>query len=462
MTAAMPVVVHGPMGLRSGKHGEANDRTISRGVLVAVVGAILLGEMRGPARAADATPMDGLERITLSQALARARAQNPTVIVARQEIERAEGLLREARAAELPTLVGTGLYTRLDHDRFVTQANGSQTKIGAVNQWNGSLTLTVPVLVPTTWSGVSRARDTRNQAGSDLADVSRALCATVARAYLGVVLAKRQVAVAERARDNARAHFDFARTRLNGGVGNSLDDVRAEQELRTDEAAVANANTSVSRARAALAAALSSDHPLDVADEVDLPAPPTAVRAADQAASTRADVEARRVRLTGAHHARENLWTLYSPYLVANGQAFVQDLGSAFQPRQGWQAQLLLTLPFYDGGVRAGERRVRDAQEAEAQAQLDAAVREVANEVRTAFEVVVQQDQSLTAAREAARLARRAAELANLAYRAGATTNLELVDAERRARDAETQAALAEDASREARLDLLLATGAFP
>ena len=41
-------------------------------------------------------------------------------------------------------------------------------------------------------------------------------------------------------------------------------------------------------------------------------------------------------------------------------------------------------------------------------------------------------------------------------------TNIEVIDAERQARDAESQVALAEDAARQARLDLLVATGAFP
>jgi hypothetical protein len=57
---------------------------------------------------------------------------------------------------------------------------------------------------------------------------------------------------------------------------------------------------------------------------------------------------------------------------------------------------------------------------------------------------------------------KRAATLADQADRAGATTNLELVDAERRARDAASAAALAEDSARRARLDLLLASRSFP
>jgi outer membrane protein TolC len=55
-----------------------------------------------------------------------------------------------------------------------------------------------------------------------------------------------------------------------------------------------------------------------------------------------------------------------------------------------------------------------------------------------------------------------ALELANQAYRAGATSNLELIDAERRARDAATTAVIAEDAVRQANLDLLSAAGRFP
>jgi outer membrane protein len=69
---------------------------------------------------------------------------------------------------------------------------------------------------------------------------------------------------------------------------------------------------------------------------------------------------------------------------------------------------------------------------------------------------------SLAAATNAARLAKSALELATLAYQAGATTNIEVIDAERRARDAETAAAVAEDNARQARVDLLAATGRFP
>ncbi len=48
------------------------------------------------------------------------------------------------------------------------------------------------------------------------------------------------------------------------------------------------------------------------------------------------------------------------------------------------------------------------------------------------------------------------------AFQAGATTSLDVTDAERTARDADSAAVIAEDAVRQSRLDLLTAVGRFP
>jgi outer membrane protein TolC len=65
--------------------------------------------------------------------------------------------------------------------------------------------------------------------------------------------------------------------------------------------------------------------------------------------------------------------------------------------------------------------------------------------------------------------AQRAAEQANevvritdIAFREGATTNIEVIDAQRQARDAETAVAIAAHSVRRARLELLAAAGRFP
>jgi outer membrane protein TolC len=169
-----------------------------------------------------------------------------------------------------------------------------------------------------------------------------------------------------------------------------------------------------------------------------------------------------RERAETARKAVRDSYAEYLPVLTGVVQPFYQNPATLTLPTTGWQAQLLLTIPLFDGGNRYGLKHERDAVQEQAKTRLDAALRQARSEVRVAFEAVQRADDALAQAREASKLAQEALELSQLAYRAGATSNIEVVDAERRARDAETDAAVAADSSRQARLDLLAAAGRFP
>jgi outer membrane protein TolC len=394
-----------------------------------------------------------LVRVTWQQALERAFKQNASVIVAGQEISRASALVREARAAWLPTLTGNGNYVRLNTPHYFEGP--------AVNIWGANLALTVPIVSPTAWANDAHAQDNRDIAAVNATDVRRQLGVAVGRTYLTVLLQHRQLEVAVRARETAFAHYDYAHTRLNLGLGNGVDDARAEQQLRTDEAQVKNAQTALVRAQSALAVLLSEEDLVDAADEVVLPGAPAVDAAVADARARRPDVRALQSRRVASEHLRRDDWVYYAPSLLAQAEAFRQTV-TPLQPGTGWQASLVLSIPFFDGGFRYGVQRERQASDEEARAQLDGLLRQVSVEVRTSFAVVRNADDSLLSSRAAAAAAITAAALADKSYRAGASTNIEVIDAERQARDAESQVALAEDAARQARLDLLLATGAFP
>ena len=79
-----------------------------------------------------------------------------------------------------------------------------------------------------------------------------------------------------------------------------------------------------------------------------------------------------------------------------------------------------------------------------------------------AWRSVRRSERVLQAARDAAAQAAQVLEITNISFRAGATTNIEVIDAQRRARDADTVVAIAEDGVRQARLNLLNALGRFP
>ena len=82
--------------------------------------------------------------------------------------------------------------------------------------------------------------------------------------------------------------------------------------------------------------------------------------------------------------------------------------------------------------------------------------------MRLAEETVRSTERALMSVRLSAQQAAEVLTITNTAFEAGATTNLEVIDAQRSARDAETSVAIAEDAVRRARLDLLTALGRFP
>jgi outer membrane protein TolC len=277
---------------------------------------------------------------------------------------------------------------------------------------------------------------------------------------LAIVAQKRVVDVAQRARDTDRAHYEFAHQRFVGGVGNRIDEVRAEQQLRSDEVDVEQQYARLTRDREALGLLVGVDTALD-AVEPELHSPSDPVEAAREA-GRRTDVMAARLRLRAGERVVRDDWTDYSPYVTGMAQPFWNTPPTTTLPSTGWQAELLLTVPLYDGGLRYGLAKERDALLAEARAALDSTARQAQSDVRTAFEEIRRADAALESARRAGALAAQGRDLAVSAYRAGASTNIEVIDAERTARDAETAVAIAEDGARQARLDLLAATGRFP
>src|SRR5437868_1656553 len=106
------------------------------GCLAALVCLLTRG---GQANAQEKPPVT----VSWQQALDRALSRNASIVIARQEIERAGGLVQEARAGWLPTLAGNGSYTRLDSPRM----NGAVITTPDT-LWNGNLALTVPLLSP--------------------------------------------------------------------------------------------------------------------------------------------------------------------------------------------------------------------------------------------------------------------------------------------------------------------------
>jgi outer membrane protein TolC len=280
------------------------------------------------------------------------------------------------------------------------------------------------------------------------------------RAYLAVIGQKRVVDVSRRAVENAQAHYDFAHARREAGVGNALDELRADQQLASSSAQLEAVLYGLARSQEALGQATGGDTPLDAMVDPVLAAPEP--DPPDRAAERRADVKAAGARAQAASRVARDSWADWLPSLLGTFTAFHQDWSTASSPATGWQAQAILSFPLFEGGLRVGQSRERGALDAEQAAQLDSLLRQSRSEVRAAWASLQHAEASLVEIRRSADRAAKVLALVEQAYKTGTSNSLDVNDAQQRARDAETAAAVIEDAVRQARLDLLAATGYFP
>ena len=97
----------------------------------------------------------------------------------------------------------------------------------------------------------------------------RQVAQSTARAFITVVADHRLVAASETARDTAKAHYEYAHTRLQGGIGRAIDEVRAQQDLATVDTQLQANLARLALAREALGVLVGTDGPVDAVDEVD-------------------------------------------------------------------------------------------------------------------------------------------------------------------------------------------------
>lgn len=395
------------------------------------------------------------ERITFEEAVRRAIEKNPGVAEASQSILRAEALLQQANVVRQPLVSATATTTVLDSERgfdeFVTQPR-TQTLLGG--------SIAYPVLASARWAQRAHAQDQIRVARLGVTETRRQIALATAQAYLGVIAQQRQVEVNERARENATAHVEYARARLQGGLGSRLNELRASQELSTDEVFLEASRLALRRAQEALGVLVAADAPIDAVAE---PALEVVAAPGDQSwLAQRADVQLFTAQIAAADRVYRDSWRDWVPNATASFEPQAIAPAGLFAPSRSWRALLFFDLPLLDGGSRRIAKRQRQIALDTARIQLTDVELRARSELRAAQAAVESTERALQQARLAAQQSAEVLKITDTAFRAGATTNIELIDAQRGARDAETAAAQAEDRVRQARLDLLVALGRFP
>ena len=395
------------------------------------------------------------ERVTFDEAIRRAAEKNPTAAIAAAGILRAEGLLLDARSASRLQINGTVATTTLNKG---VEFQGST--VTPQNQVTASLDVRMPLYAPARWARTAQAGDAKLVAQANAEEVRRQTSIATADAYLTIIARRRVVDTNVRARDVAKAHFDYAHELLERGAGSRLNELRAQQEVSLDEGLIESARLALYRAQEALGVLLVADGPVDAGDEpafaIPADVPPL------QAGPWRTDLKLFATQQRAAERVLGDSSKDRLPYFEAVFQPSTTYPAQFFLPQNSWRLLTQLSIPIFDSGQRQALRLERQAAVDESRATFARADTQARSEVRAAREAIASAERGLVSARAAADQARQVVDIVNISFRAGAATNIEVIDAEGRARDADTAAAVAEDTLRRSRLELLTALGRFP
>lgn len=438
MSSSRALDASSPKGLRYGR--------------AAALALLCVAQAFRPA-AVSAQPPTPSTRLSFADAVQRAIDRNPTVRAAASAILRAEGQLRVARAATLFHLNAAVTTTTLN-----TGVSFQGTTVTPQNSVTAAITADMPVVAAAAWARRAQAEEDRQVATVSAEDVRHQVAAATADAYLTIVGLRRVVNADVHAKDNAKAHYDLANELEQRGRGSRLNALRAQSQYSAIETQLEAAQLAVYRAQEALGVLVVANGPVDAVDDPVFDVPPDDSRFE----LFRTDLKLFAAEQQAAEHVLRDSSKDWWPTVDAVFTPTVTRPSPFFVPGASWQFQLRGNIPIYDSGTRAGVKIQRQAAVDQARETLAGATEQAGAQVRVARVAIASAERGLASARAAADEAQQVVDITNISFRAGGATNIEVIDAQRAALDAETQAAVAQDILTRAKFELINALGRFP
>jgi outer membrane protein TolC len=377
--------------------------------------------------------------LTLQDALARARINEPQYRAALADYGVARQITVQNRAGLLPNVSYNGQY-------LYTQGNGTSTGrfVGAngVHEYisEGNVHQSLSLQSAAEYRR-ARAEEALAKAKSEIA--ARGLIVTVVQAYYGFVVGQRKYATAQRAAGEAEHFFDITQKLERGGEVAHADSIKAELQFRQQQRALQDAELEMERSRLELAVLIFPNFNQNFAavdDLENIEALPSFQDVEVQAGNNNPQL---RVALAALHAANQEVavaWNSFLPSLSldyfygidANHYAvngFDPGLGRNVK-NLGYAATATLELPLWNWGASRSKVKQADLQRDQAKVELSFAQRKAAADLKMLYGEAVTSRSELESLRHSADLAAESQHLTTLRYQAGEATVLEVVDAQ--------------------------------
>jgi len=384
--------------------------------------------------------------ITLTDALQRAKQNEPQFLAAVADAAVAHEDSVQARAARLPSFSDSTQYIGNQASTPNGLKTGRFVSMDGVNMYR-EWVQAHQELSPGTLMGTSVRRATAAEAAAQarLEIAQRGLVVTVTRAYYTFISAQRKYATAQQAADQAQRFLTIAQQQEQLGQVARADVVKAEISFRQQQQAFNDALLAMDNSHLALAVLLfpTFDQNFSVVDDMQSARtlPPFGdvramaerdnpdLRAANQLLAA-ADAE---VRLSkGAFYPSVVVDAFYgieaNEFALHSAPSADPDLGVL--PNLGYAVTVNLTVPIWDWGTMRSKLRQSQVRQRQAKVTLSQTQRQLVSSLYSLYNEALTARAAMDSSRRSAELAAESLRLTTLRYQAGESTALEMVDAQ--------------------------------
>lgn len=368
--------------------------------------------------------------LTLAQCIEIALERNPETRESWQRARSAAAGVGQARSAYLPSADFTAGANRSDPVSL-----DSQQETGAANTFDAGFGVRYLLFDGGARSAGLKGAETELlaanfQHNTTLQDVAL----KVEEAYYQMLAARGLARVAEQTVRQTQYHVDVARARHENGLVAKSDVLKAETEKANADLLLVRARSQMRIARGALANAMGLK-PFESFEVAELPRNPHERELADvkrlmaEAASDRPGLRTALARVESARAKVEAGQASYWPKVTLNANYGWRD--REFVPdRDEWTLGLGITLPLFDGFNREYTVRRAKSDLAKSVAEYEKLLRTVEFEVWTAYSRLIEAGQAIEAARALVASAEESARVTEGEYKNGATSIIEVTDAQ--------------------------------
>jgi multidrug efflux pump subunit AcrB/outer membrane protein TolC len=378
--------------------------------------------------------------LTYDQALEAVRNDNLDVLSAENQIEIADTFIRQAYSTLFPSFQAGGTVT-VNQQEIALELGGdpSQLPPGAPApepaivqpkwdyRWNVSASLNLNFRAI---SLIQQAYLQKSLATNSVDVVREQLELAVAQTYFGLLTLRQVLAIANEQYESARTMLNATQARVDAGTANRFELTRAKLRVAQTETEVERARIEFIKVRESLAQLLQQDANFDVAEPTVEDLKQTAAQLQQKAKENRTLVAVAKQQVDLADEQVDEMFFRYLPTFGTTFTVFGAR-ETVFQPGDPqWVLTFNANWLLWDGGSREAEWRRLEAQRVGVD--LDRRKRET--QLETDIDVAWADYQSsltqLESARTQAELAEEALRQAQVAYKYGAATQLDVITAE--------------------------------